>query len=295
MKERLKYWYEHKYKFLLIFPMLIVLLALIQIGWQYRATGDFVHRGITLKGGSTITITQQISLSSPELEQFLQEQFSADDISVRTIGSAGKPIGFAIDSDFQAREDIDKLITTINQKIPLRAGSYSVEIVDSSLGHNFFLQTAKSLGIAFILMSIVVFIYLRTTIPSLTVVLAAVSDITVTIAVFNLTGVKLSSAGVAAFLMLVGYSVDTDLLLSVRVLKQKEGSVMDRVYSSVKTGLVMTTATLSAVIVALLLVNSDVVKQIMLILCIGLLVDPIMTWIQNVAILRWYLEAKKHE
>jgi preprotein translocase subunit SecF len=68
---------------------------------------------------------------------------------------------------------------------------------------------------------------------------------------------------------------------------------MDRIYGAVRTGITMTTTTLAAVLVVLIFVNSDVIKQIMLILFIGLLVDMVMTWIQNVGILRLYLEMKK--
>jgi len=93
--------------------------------------------------------------------------------------------------------------------------------------------------------------------------------------------------------MLIGYSVDTDILLSTRVLKRKEGSIMDRVYNAMRTGLTMSATTLSAVLVALIFVQSEIVKQIMIILFIGLLVDLIMTWIQNVGILRIYLEKKR--
>ena len=39
--------------------------------------------------------------------------------------------------------------------------------------------------------------------------------------------------------------------------------------------------------------QNDVIKQIMIILFIGLLVDPIMTYIQNAGMLRMYLERKQ--
>ena len=104
-------------------------------------------------------------------------------------------------------------------------------------------------------------------------------------------------AGIAAFLMLIGYSVDTDILLSMRVLKMKEGSVMDRVYSAMKTGLTMNITTLAAVAVTLSFILSLDIKQVMIIILIGLLVDIVNTWIQNAGLLRWHLEKKhkKHE
>ena len=292
-KERWFYWYEHKYKLMMIIPFLLVLLAFIQIGVQYSTTGDFVHKGITLKGGSSITITSTEGISVEQLEQLLQAQFPEESVSIRSITSAGRVIGFAIDSDAQETATINALVIALKQALNLNEGDYSVEIVGSSLGESFFKQTAMALFVAFLLMGIVVILYFRLMIPSLAVILAAFSDIVVTLAIFNLTGVKLSTAGVAAFLMLVGFSVDTDVLLTTRVLKRKEGTVMDRIYGAVRTGITMTTTTLAAVLVTLLLVNSEVIKQIMLILFIGLSVDMIMTWIQNVGILRLYLERKK--
>ena len=57
---------------------------------------------------------------------------------------------------------------------------------------SFFIQTMMALLVAFLLMGIVVFIYFRSPIPSLAVILAAGSDIICTVAIFNLTGEKLS-------------------------------------------------------------------------------------------------------
>ena len=149
-----------------------------------------------------------------------------------------------------------------------------------------------ALLIAFILMALVVFIYFRTIIPSAAVILAVFSDILITLAIVNLLGLKISSAGIAAFLMLIGYSVDTNILLSTRVLKRKEGTETERFYGALKTGLMMSSTTLIAVTTAIIFTQSEIIKQIMIILLIGLIVDLINTWIQNVAILRIYLARK---
>ncbi|MBU0459584.1 MAG: protein translocase subunit SecF [Nanoarchaeota archaeon] len=292
MKNKLKSIYEHKYKKLLIIPFIVLILAFIQIGTQYAVTGDFVNKGITLKGGSTITIDYDTSISIPELENFLSNKFPLADISIRTISSAGIIKSIAVDSDAQDQNEINALLIAIQEKVPLSEEAYGIETMGSSLGASFFKQTAIALLIAFILMGIVVLVYFRTIVPSLAVILAAFSDIVVTLAIFNLTGIKLSTAGIAAFLMLIGYSVDTDILLSTRVLKRK-GELMSKIYGAMKTGLTMSATTLTAILVALIFVQSEVVKQIMIILFIGLLVDLLMTWIQNVGILRIYLEKKK--
>ena len=142
-------------------------------------------------------------------------------------------------------------------------------------------------------MALVVFIYFRTIIPSSAIILAVLSDLFITLAVVNVIGMRLNAAGIAAFLMLIGYSVDTNILLSTRVLKRREGTYMERIYGAMKTGFMMSGTTLIAVSVALIFSQSEVIKQIMTILLIGLSVDLISTWVQNVGILRLYLERKE--
>ena len=288
---KIKNVYEEKYKLLLIIPFLILLFAFIQIGHQYATTGDFVNKGITLKGGSIITIPAMDTITSLQLEEKTKNGFG--EIHVRTIGSDDNPTAFIIESEIQDSAQLESLLETIISETSLSRKDLSVEIIGASLGNSFFKQSLVALAVAFLLMGIVVLLYFRTIVPSFAIILAGFSDIVVTLAIFNLTGEKLSSAGIAAFLMLIGYSVDTDVLLTSRVLKRKEGTIMERVYSAISTGLSMTATALSAVLVALIFVKSDVIFQIMLILFIGLLVDMIFTWIQNVGILRLYLEKKK--
>ncbi len=289
----LKRIYETKYKTLLLIPIILAVLAFVQIGVQYSSTGDFVNRGISLKGGSTITIDYNPTMDLAALESHLALTFIRGDITVRTLSSAGQTTKIAIDSDAQQDTEIQALIAAINQQIPLTQGAYSVEVVGSSLGASFFKQTAISLIVAFLLMGVVVLLYFRKLVPAFTVMASAFFDIVITLAIFNLTGIKLSSAGIAAFLMIIGYSVDTDILLNTRLVKRTRGTEPERVYSAMKTGLTMTTTTVVAVLISIIFVQSEIVKQIMIILFIGLLVDTLMTYVFNVGILRMYLERKR--
>jgi len=271
----------------LIIPFLLLLLSVAQIGIQTAKTGDFINKGVSLKGGLTITIEKTTDIL--DLQNHLNNKFPSADISVRALTSAGTQVGTIIEaSDL----DGDELLNSLEEKLNVKKEEYSVEVMGSSLGASFFKETFRALILAFIFMGIVVFIYFRIPVPSLAVILAAFSDIVITLAIVNLMGIKLGTAGIAAFLMLIGYSVDTDILLSTRVLKRKEGMVIDRVYSAMKTGFTMSATTMGAVTVALIFSQSDVLKQIMTILLIGLLVDLISTWIQNAGILRCYMERK---
>lgn len=288
-KFSLKEFYDRNYKKLLIIPFLMLLLAVLQIAYQTSATGDFINKGVSLKGGLTVSIDRAAGVI--ELQNFLRSQFPDADISVRALSSAGNQIGIIIEA---ADVEAEELMQAVQDRLgKLNEDEFSVEVMGSSLGASFFKETFRAVFIAFLFMGIVVFLYFRTPTPSFAVILAAFSDIVVTLAVINVIGLKISTAGIAAFLMLIGYSVDTDILLSTRVLKRKEGTVLDGILSAMRTGLTMSITTLIAILVALIFAQSMILKQIMIILLIGLLVDLPNTWIQNAGILRWYLERKK--
>lgn len=140
--------------------------------------------------------------------------------------------------------------------------------------------------------ALLIVLYAKYSIPSAAVILAAFSTIIFTMAVVDLMQMRISTAGIAAFLMLVGYSVDTDILLSTRVLKNNTGTVYERIVSTFKTGVTMTGTTFAAAFVSLIFSQSAVIREIMIIICIGLIADVLFTWIQNAGVLRWHLEIR---
>lgn len=282
--------YDKQYKKLLIITIILLLLAIGVLGYQYATTGEFVQKGVSLKGGITVTIPTNTAIDTIALESNIASLLPDADIGVRSVTEAGRIKAIIIEA---ADVEIDDLQTAIGTAgIKLIEDEYTIESMGSALGERFFKQTLTAIIIAFLAMGIVVFITFRKTVPSLFVILAASSDMICTLAVVSLLGVKLSTAGVAAFLMLIGYSVDTDILLTTRVIRRKEGAIFQRIVGAMKTGMTMSMTSFLAAIVAYTFTTSDVIKQIMLIIIIGLAFDMLNTWIQNAGILRWHLERK---
>jgi preprotein translocase subunit SecF len=290
MKGGLRYLFEHQYKKLLIIPIILLVLAIGQISFQIATTGDFINKGFSIKGGAEIKIDTQQDIDVNALVDELSNKFPDSQF---TVISSKRPYKIG-DTNPDNGEAISLFI---REKYSLSEDEVVPRTVSERFGASFFRQAFIGLILAFIFMGIVVFLYFRVPVPSLAVILAALSDMIIAVAVFNLLGFRLEAGGIAAFLMLVGYSVDTDVLLSTRVLKVKEGTILSRVYSAMSTGLMMTITTLVAVIVALVIsINfgvTEVITQIMTVLLIGLIIDVINTWLQNAALLRWYME-KKH-
>jgi preprotein translocase subunit SecF len=136
-------------------------------------------------------------------------------------------------------------------------------------------------------------------VPSIAVVVSAFSDIIIAAAFMNVAGIELSLGTVAALLMIIGYSVDSDILLNTRVLKRR-GTPQESITSAMHTGVTMTTTTLAALIVMYLvstysyllsssLSQINLLSNISIVLIFGLVADLMNTWMLNTSILRWHV------
>src|SRR3989338_10856504 len=109
--------YDKKYKLLLIIPMLILLLALAQIGYQLYKTGDFLNRDVSLKGGVTLTIPYEGNVDAKQLQAKIKKDFPSNDILARTLRSAGSVAGLIVEANIDGTEkaQVDKLISSIEE------------------------------------------------------------------------------------------------------------------------------------------------------------------------------------
>jgi preprotein translocase subunit SecF len=293
LKENLGKSYNKHYKKLLLIPAILLLLSLVIISYSFYQNGDFIDKDISLTGGTSITIfpKQEVDISglnkhlSDNIEDFLVKELS----DFRT----GAQKAVIIESP-QAPAELKPIIEDF-LGYELDSENSSIESTGSALGESFYRQLQIAIIISFILMAIIVFIIFRTLAPSAAVVISAFADIIMTLAFVDLIGIKVSSAGITALLMLIGYSVDSDIMLTTRLLK-RHGDTNKNLAGAFKTGITMTLTSIIALTVALLITQSFslVLKQIFTILLIGLAFDILNTWITNVSILKWYLE-KEHK
>ncbi len=285
-----KNWHDRNYKLLLLIPGILILASIIYMGVFYSENGDLINKDISLTGGTSITIYDNIN--PDDLKNSISSQL--DDLNLRVI------------SDLVTREEIALIIETkssveLTREVieeylgyELTEENSSIEFTGSSLSESFYRQLLIAILVAFVFMAIVVFIIFRTVVPSAAVIISAFADILMTLVLVNILGMKMSTAGIVAFLMLIGYSVDTDIMLTTRVLKRKEGTLNKRLIEATKTGLTMTLTSLLAMSLALIVVSSfsPILTQIFSIIVIGLGFDILNTWITNISILKWYAKSK---
>lgn len=289
--------YIKGYKKLLLIPLILLIISLIILGIQYNNTGSFINKDVTLKGGVSATIYSNKIVDKQKIVSELIQKYPSYDVKTRDLSdfSTGQNIGISFEvSDIKA--DQLKEIISKNIDFKLTSENYSVEEVGSSLGSSFFKEMILALIFSLLFMSIVVLITFRKIIPSIAVMGSIILEMVVTLAVLSLLGAKISSAGIAALLMVMGYSIDTDILLTTRVLKRETGTVFERIKGAIKTGTTMTSTTIIAMTIGIILTNSAVLRQMFSIILIALVVDLIATWIMNTSLLVWYLDKrKKHE
>ena len=284
-------WHDKFYKYLLLIPIILLLFSFIYIGNFYSKNNDVMYKDVSLTGGTSVTIYEDINAEA--LEEALSEEL--EDLSIRKIYDliTNEQEALIIETVSEGEYTQEVLENYLGYKLDDK--NSSIEFTGSSLSASFYKQLLLAILIAFIFMAIVVFIIFRTFIPSTAVIISAFADIFMTLVLVDIWGIKMSTAGIVAFLMLIGYSVDTDILLTTRLLKRHEGSVNHRMYNAFKTGITMTLTSLLAVLLALFVVKSFsvILTQIFTILAIGLGFDIMNTWITNASILKWYIEKKK--
>ncbi len=284
--------HDKYYKQLLIIPTLLFLFSFIYLGIFYSQTGDFFIKDISLSGGTSATIDGQ-NFDITKIQNDLSGKL--EDLSVQNIYDIVSQEQKAIVIQTKTDAEATKSILEEYFQYELTEDNSSFEYTGESLSKSFYKQLLIAVLFAFLLMSIVVFIQFRTFVPSVAVIFSAFADIIMSLVVVDLIGMKLSNAGIVAFLMLIGYSVDTDILLTTRLLKRGQGEVNSKIFEAFKTGMTMTLTSILAISFALILVASfsNVLFQIFTILLIGLTFDLLNTWVTNVSILKWYVLRRK--
>lgn len=269
------------YKPLIAIPAAITLIALLLV------TFNGLNESVDLKGGALAELTLHKSVTQAELESLLREKLGTGDVKVLSIRGERATVQFGADLDVVKVSEALRGTATIN----------SYKSVGPVLSRQAMNQIYWAIGFAFLFMSVTVFIIFRDPVPSLAVILAAASDIIIAVGGMSILGIPLSLASVGAILMLIGYSVDTDILLTTRVLKRRKGSINERALRAMKTGVTMSISAIASMaalylVTVFLMPEARVLSDIASVLIIGLLADILTTWLMNLGILRWYLEVK---
>ncbi|MFH2106315.1 MAG: hypothetical protein ABII22_03575 [Candidatus Micrarchaeota archaeon] len=189
----------------------------------------------------------------------------------------------------------DTISSTISKYASYNA--ISVKTVSSTLSANFLEKAIQVVISAGVLSLIFVFIFIRQPIPSIAVLTGALADITIAAGAMGFFGIPLTIPSLAAILMLIGFSLDTDILLTMRMLK-RGGNPRQNAFESMKTGMTMSICSIiafGALFILAMMTNIATYYQISAVALAGLVGDLFATWGINAVMLLWYVEHKKEK
>jgi len=284
-RRKLKFLADMEPKRMIVYPLVVFIVALIVLAVH------FPQLGIDLKGGVVVTV---YGVNVQNTGTFAKELSAKLGVPVRVESFKGINV-YGIRVYAPAGIDPQKIIGVLKKVFPPNKYpnvSYSHTEVLPTFGKVAQAQGIRAIVYAFIGMAFVVFIFFRNPVSSLAIIFSAFSDMVIAVASMGLLGVQLTTATIAALLMLIGYTVDSNILLTTKLVKQRVSDLSEAYLSAVSTGFTMSTTTLGALVVLYVVTTSDVIRNIAIVLIFGLLADFMNTWIFNAGVLRWYLGKK---
>ena len=267
---------KHSNKKLLAIPVglivaAIVVLAVLPVSLGFQFTGG---------------VTVQLSTDAPQNQ--IEQGFNGIDGVPSANNIRTTPDGYVVTFQDLSSTQIDNLNDYVDNNYP----DASVSSVSPAYGSSLLEQSIWAVIFAFAIMTIVIFAFFRSLVPSTAVVISAFSDMLIPLAVMDILGIKLSLATIPALLLLIGYSIDSDILLTRRTLSGRRSQFYENVEKAMGTGITMTTTSMAAMFVMAVVAHIFTIftlRDIGIILFVGLGTDIINTYMMNVALLRWHI------
>ncbi|SDM97382.1 preprotein translocase subunit SecF [Halogranum gelatinilyticum] len=267
-------------------PLGVLFAAIVVIAATFALTGAPVDPGVEFTGGTELRVAVDAPSNDAARDQ-IQSAFSTQPEAIQSVAAAEQTYIVT----FEAGDGSGPSTTQLEQQ----AESAGFEILSiDAVGPSFGADTQQTalfgVLVAFLGMSLLVFAMFRSFVPSIAVVISAFSDIVIPVALMNLLGIELSLGTVAALLMIIGYSVDSDILLNNHVIR-RSGSFYESVASAMRTGVTMTLTSLAAMVVMTItatLFGIQLLASIGIILVFGLTADLMNTYMLNLSLLRWW-------
>ncbi len=282
------------YKYYVLIPIILAIASLLML--------PHLQKGVDITGGTSISaiVPTKVNVSEEQIKNTLS------DLKLRDlrVSIAENPLNdqkmymveFSnTETELNSTDITGTIKTRLSSLLGINEQDINVQEIGPAIGKSFWESSLRALVLAFLFMAAVVFLTFRELAPSTYVVSAAILDVMYALLGMSIFGIPLSLPTMAALLMLIGYSVDTDILLTNRVLKRKVGSVDDRILSAMKTGLTMSGTTIGALLVMVLGAWALHIQTLLFIgatLVFGLVGDVISTWLMNAVILKWWVEKK---
>ncbi len=286
-------WYDGADKRMLFAVSLVLLIAsssFLYFNMQRergnKEAGEWFLKGLTLRGGNQLTadIPEDLEINVRDIERHFRNAGVDSQVRVSISPTARR---LEVRTDVDATEDE---ILNLLDEYGIEVEDYTFNHVSPRLAEGFWEQSRLALIVAFIFMGVVVFFVFRDAVPFIAIIYAVSVDMIAVLALMQVFEIPMTLASFAGLLLVIGYSVDSDVVLVTRVMKRRKGTVSERTFSAMKTNIAMMITTLSALVVLYIVTTAQALREVASVLIIALMIDFISTWFGNASIIRWWVE-----
>ncbi|MBJ57894.1 MAG: protein translocase subunit SecF [Rickettsiales bacterium] len=259
-----------------IFFILSIVLALLSLVFLFSKGLNY---GIDFKGGVLVEVDFKKSISTDQLRELLEENFSAD-TSIQKLD--GSDSNFLIKVELIEGLNQKNLVIDLKEKINKLFGEgldyRRVEYVGPTVSKE--LLKAGAVAILVAIISMLIYIWFRFELPfAIGAVIALLHDTVLTVGMFSLTALEFNLSTVAAILLIIGYSMNDTVVVYDRVRenlkKFRKLNIQILLNKSINETLsrtINTTATTILALMALYIFGGNIIKDFSFAMIWGILI-----------------------
>ena len=251
--------------------------------------------GIDFKGGTEIAVRFEKNISIRELRETLSES-ELQDSEIKSFGRSDEYL-FYIEQQrgISTSEVTRKIGEEISKAMP--DISYEIRKVDTvgpRIGEE--LRRAAILACFFALILILVYISIRFEfVFSVGAIVALFHDVIITLGIFNLLGYEISLKEIAAFLTIIGYSLNDTIVVydrireNLKILRSENlSTIMNKSINQCLSRTVVTSLTTFVVVLVLFLFGGQVIKGFAFAMLVGVVVGTYSSiFVASPVVLEW--------
>jgi len=279
---------ENNYKKFLMISMVIFVIFVGTILFNYFKYGYIINKSITISGGYVTLINNNYHITNPEIQNTLNQMNITDYVLYNT------PNIIYIESGKQINETL--LINLLNQdyNIKLLPTDISIQQYSSLVGNLIFNQFLFFVILAMILAAFIIFISFRASKITLNIISTILFDVVGLLSILSITKYPIGANGFIGMLMILGFAIDNNVVLSTNIVKEKEKPFIERVRMSFRVGMLMEVIALYTLLLLYFIVPEPSVDEFAFVLSIAIILDLLYYLIGNIPLYK-YFEAKKEQ
>lgn len=283
---------------LVAIPLILAIFFGAVLLLRWHRYGEPVPLSIDFKGGTIIFIrgldnAPDVNQVEAEVKGLLGAEVSAKVVEIPGLGAQryGLDLEMGVVLGENEREEVKRLLADrFGENISFRSTWKGPTITGI-----FKEQAWKALVGAFIAMAVILLIAFKHRFTTGIIITCVLLNILGSLGLMAIFGVNLSIGSIAGVLMIIGYSVDTNILLSNHVFKRYGGEIRARISNAMRTGLMMGGTTLAALGAIIAITTAALLYELATALSFGVLTDLVNTWFFNAGALVWYSERKRRK